>query len=65
MLVLSRQQNEEIVVSVPPSTEAREIRVAVMQIDRHKVRIGFHADRAVTIDRKEIVEAKARKGSAA
>lgn len=50
MLVLSRHRDEDIVITTP---EGRRIRVAVVELRGDKVRLGFEADRDVTIHRHE------------
>lgn len=54
MLVLSREHNQEIVIS----TESGEIiSLMVIEIRGNKVRLGFDASRKVQIHRREVFEA--------
>lgn len=55
MLVLSRTNNERIVILVPPSTEPRQIEVAVCDVVNGKVRMGVEADRDVAVWRDEVL----------
>lgn len=55
MLVLSRKQNERVVID-------DKIVVVVVEIRGDKVRLGFEAPRDITIDRQEVHEAKLRDG---
>lgn len=52
MLVLSREENESIVLD----TDHGPIEIMVVDIRGDKVRIGITADRSVNIFRKELVE---------
>lgn len=56
MLVLSRKTTEVVVIRVPPSTVEQVIEVCVVEIRYHnsKVRLGFEADKSVTIHREEV-----------
>lgn len=54
MLVLSRKKNEAIVFDGPG-------RVVVVEIRGDKVRLGFEADRSVTVHRQEVADAISRK----
>ena len=58
MLVLSRERNEEIVITV----RGLEIIVGVAEIHSNKVRIGIDAPREVTINRREVHESIKREG---
>lgn len=54
MLVLSRKKNETIIVTVG----GERIKIAVVQIDGDKVRIGVEADRErVEVHRGEVQDA--------
>jgi carbon storage regulator CsrA len=53
-LVISRQQDEKTILTVPPSDTATRIQVDVNRIKRDQVRLSFDAPRAVSIQRKEI-----------
>jgi carbon storage regulator len=50
MLVLSRKKNEGIVFDGPG-------RVVVVEVRGDKVRLGFEADRSVTVHREEVAAA--------
>jgi carbon storage regulator len=51
MLVLSRKENESIVLTLP---NGQEIVVTVVEIDRGKIRLGFEAPLDIKIFRTEI-----------
>ena len=51
MLVLSRRPREDIVIRTP---DGYEVVVGVVEIRDGKVRLGFAADVAVTIHRREV-----------
>jgi carbon storage regulator CsrA len=55
VLVLSRKNDEDIVIQTP---EGRTIIVKVVQIVGEKVRLGFTADPDVAINRREILTQK-------
>jgi len=50
MLVLSRKENESIVIG-------DDVFVVVVQIRRDKVRLGIEAPKEVTVHRREVYEA--------
>lgn len=52
MLVLKRQLSEVCVITVPPSTSPREIRVMVVE---GAAKLGFTADRDVLVMREELL----------
>lgn len=54
MLVLSRQRDQSVVITVPPSDKPQEITVTVVDIRGDKVRLGFAADASVPVHRKEV-----------
>lgn len=64
MLVLSRKEDEEIVVTVPPSTEPTTFTIKLTKIYHAspgrapKVRLGFIAPRNVSFVRSELLPAK-------
>lgn len=58
MLVLSRKKEEEIYIG-------DDIKVMVVEICGDKVSLGISAPKSVTIDRREVYEAKARQREAA
>ncbi len=58
MLVLTRQKDERIVVVVPPSDKPTTVEILVADILGSKARIGVDCPRHVSVDRKEIYEAK-------
>lgn len=51
MLCLSRKVNEKLVIRTP-SGEC--IRVLVVRVEGHKVKLGVEADCSVSVDREEI-----------
>jgi carbon storage regulator len=53
MLCINRRRGEEIVIRTP---EGRMIKLAILDSDTGKVRIGILADRDVSINRAEIDE---------
>lgn len=57
MLVLSRQYNESIIITVPPSTEPTEVVITVVDIRGDKVRLGCTAPTHVPVHRQEVHEA--------
>lgn len=59
MLVLTREVNESIELTIPPSTETRLVTVTVTQIRGRKVRIATEAPREIGIDRSELKPATA------
>ncbi len=52
MLVLSRTVGSRVRVEIP---DGRFVWVVVVKIDRGKVRLGFDADRDVSITREELL----------
>lgn len=54
MLALTRKRHEEIIVSFG----GVDVVVSVVEIRSDKVRLGFEATPEVTIDRREVREAK-------
>lgn len=54
MLVLSRERNQSLIFSIPPSDKPRTIKLMVVDIRGDKVRLGGQADADVEIDREEI-----------
>lgn len=55
MLVLSQTPGEEVILTLPDGTE---IRIAVLAIDRNRVRVGYAAPREIAIDREKIHKRK-------
>lgn len=55
MLVLSRKDNETIVIGDPRDL-ANRIRVTVVEIRGDKVRIGIDAPKSVAVHRAEVAE---------
>ena len=53
MLVLSRKEDEAIIIKLP---NGRQIDVIVTQIDGNQVRIGVDADEDVKIMREELLD---------
>lgn len=63
MLVLSRRQDEEIVMKLP---DGQLIRLMVVDIRGDKVRLGIDADQGIIVHRKEVYDAiENEKGKAA
>lgn len=60
MLVLSRHQDEEIVVETPLG----RMTIGVVEIRGDKVRLGFTAPKEIVVHRSEVAERIARKKSA-
>lgn len=60
-LVLSRRQNEKVIITVPPSDTPTQIVVSVVEIrgvhGDCKARLGFLADRSVSVHRSELLDA--------
>lgn len=56
MLILSRSENETLVLDVPPSTEPTRIVVLVAGVRRgaKRVQLGVEADKSVVIYRGEV-----------
>lgn len=54
MLILSRTKHESIVIRVPPSSEVQEIKVMVTELRGNKARLGFTANREVSVFREEV-----------
>lgn len=61
MLVLSRQRDETIIISV----DGMEIEITVVDIRGEKVRLGINAPPHVAVHRKEVHEAMRREKQAA
>lgn len=62
MLVLSRQRDESVIITVPGQPE---IEVSIVAIRGDKVRLGLTAAKEITIHRKEVVDAIKREQKAA
>jgi sRNA-binding carbon storage regulator CsrA len=54
MICLRREAGDEVVITVPPSTESRRIVISTYQIRESYVKLGFVADRDIAIYRGEI-----------
>lgn len=54
MLVLSRKKDEAVIITVPPSAVAQQVKVKVLEFREGKMRIGFAAERDIVIHREEI-----------
>jgi carbon storage regulator len=61
MLVLSRKNNESVVVGGPGPFE-QLLKVTVLEIKNDRVRLGFEADAAIPVHRWEVWE-RIRAGS--
>ena len=51
MLVLSRKENESVII---PMDDGNQIEVMVVEVRGDKVRLGFSAPRGVPIHREEV-----------
>jgi sRNA-binding carbon storage regulator CsrA len=61
MLALMRNEGENVVIDVPPSSEPTQIIVSLVRIHTAtQARLAFMAPKAVQIDREEIAIAKRR-----
>jgi sRNA-binding carbon storage regulator CsrA len=60
LLVLSRKDDEEIVMIVPPSDRPQVI--SIINVGRHRdaTRIGVRADKTIKVHRREILDKIAR-----
>lgn len=56
MLVISRQRDERVIITVPPSTKPTEIEVTIVDIRGDKVRTGYNAPKEVNIARLELLD---------
>ena len=54
MLVLNREIDEAVILTVPPSTTPQRIELLVVRLREGSVRLGFTADRSVKTNRGEI-----------
>ena len=63
MLVLTREFNKSIIVTVPASNVARTIEIMVVEIRGNKVRIGVEADRDIIVHRDEVQAAIERENA--
>jgi carbon storage regulator CsrA len=58
MLVLSRNQNEEIEIDashMPVGTDGK-IRIVVVEAKHGRTRLGFDAHRSITVNRREVAD---------
>lgn len=53
MLVLTRKENESVVIT---TESGEEIVVSVLAVSGQQVRLGFDADESVLIDRAELLD---------
>ena len=60
MLTIGRKRGEIIRVIVPPSTKPQTMEIVVSEAKRDRARIGFIADVAIKIHRKEVLDAIAK-----
>lgn len=57
MLVLSRKQDEQIVIDVKPSDVTQRIVITLIEVRGDKVRTGYTADKEfVTVHRREVMD---------
>lgn len=54
MLILSRQNDEEVIITIPPTKGPRRVSVMVTDIQGDKVKLGFVAADDVEINRGEV-----------
>lgn len=54
MLVVSRKQDEDLVMTVPPSQSETTLYVRIVQIKTRQVRVGVEAPKEVRIMRSEL-----------
>lgn len=54
MLFLSREKNESVLITVPPSLAPQVIQVTVIEVRGIKARLGFEAEKEVVIHRMEV-----------
>jgi len=52
MLVLSRKQEESIIINTP---DKKEIKITIIKIENKKVKVGISADNEFTILREELI----------
>jgi sRNA-binding carbon storage regulator CsrA len=64
MLFVTRTEDEEVVMRMPPTAEPTEIVVKATRIGRGKVRLGIVAPAYVEVDRREVRESKDRDAKA-
>lgn len=57
MLVLKRYEDERVIIKTP---SGELIKVMIVKTDRNSVKVGFEADRDVTIDREEVYERRVK-----
>lgn len=62
MLVFKRRNEQSVVIGFPGGKRIVGT-VKVVQVDRDGVRLGFDFPREVTVDREEVADAKAVKGT--
>jgi carbon storage regulator CsrA len=56
MLVLGREAEQSVILTVPPSNQTQYIEVIVNEIRASSVRLGFEAAPEVEINRREVQE---------
>jgi carbon storage regulator CsrA len=56
MLVLSRREDEVVVLDIPPSDKWQTVEVMVIETRSKLVRLGFKADASIDIMRKELID---------
>lgn len=54
MLVLSRDVNERVIITIPPSSKPQRVVVTAVATCGSRTRLGFDAERDVEIFREEI-----------
>lgn len=56
MLVLSRNQNEEIEIDASHISGSGKIRLVVVEAKAGRVRLGFDADKSIAVNRREVAD---------
>jgi len=56
MLILSRKLGESIIITIPPSTETRNIKLTYVGERGISIRLGFEASKDIIILREELYE---------
>ncbi len=55
MLVICRTSSEKTIIKVPPSIEWQTIEVTVTEVRGNNVRLGFTADKRISIVRDDAI----------
>jgi len=54
MLVLSRKNNESIILYVNPNKDDDHVKITIVGLSNNRVQLGIEAPYDVTIDREEV-----------